>query len=137
MAYTKEEAARLVLAAGIQLLDRGLIARTWGNISARLSESEFLITPSGRAYETLTPEELVAVKIADCSWEGDVKPSSEKGVHAALYALRPEVDFITPHPPGRGLGHRHRRRRPSRSPASPGKTSLPCSARPSRPRATR
>ena len=36
----------------------------------------------------------MTVKIKDHSWEGDIKPSSEKGMHAELYKLRPECDFI-------------------------------------------
>lgn len=94
MAYERTIAEQKILSACLELLRKGLIARTWGNISARLSDEEFLITPSGRAYEDLKPEELVTVKIKDHSWEGDIKPSSEKGMHAELYKLRPECDFI-------------------------------------------
>ena len=94
MAYTKTEAKELVIKAGKELVKAGLIARTWGNISARISDTQFVITPSGRAYETLTPDELVTVSIADCSYEGTIKPSSEKGVHADAYRLRPEVNFV-------------------------------------------
>ena len=56
MAYELEEAKKLVVAAGKKLVESGLIARTWGNVSARISDTQFVITPSGRAYETLTPE---------------------------------------------------------------------------------
>lgn len=94
MAYSEAEARRLVIAAGLKLIEKGLIARTWGNISARISDDEFIITPSGLAYETLKEEELVKVKIADCSYEGNIKPSSEKGIHAESYRLRPEVNFV-------------------------------------------
>ena len=94
MAFTRKEAEEKILSSCLRLVETGLIARTWGNISARLSDEEFLITPSGRAYETLTPEELVVVKIKDHSYEGEIKPSSEKGMHAELYKLRPECDFI-------------------------------------------
>ena len=94
MAFNRKEAGELILKACKQLVSSGLIARTWGNVSARLSDEEFLITPSGRAYETLTPEELVVVKIKDHSWEGDIKPSSEKGMHAELYKIDPEWNFI-------------------------------------------
>ena len=34
------------------------------------------------------------VNIADLSYDGDVKPSSEKGIHASAYQLRPEVNFV-------------------------------------------
>lgn len=92
--YSEKEARELVIVAGHKLLESGLIARTWGNISARISDTEFIITPSGRAYDNLRPEELVKCKIADCSYEGDIKPSSEKGIHADGYRLRPDCNFI-------------------------------------------
>lgn len=94
MAYEIEEAKRLVVEAGKKLIETGLIARTWGNVSARISDEQFVITPSGRAYEDLTPDDIVTVNIADCSYEGDIKPSSEKGVHAAAYRHHPTVDFV-------------------------------------------
>lgn len=94
MTYSKEEAVRLVIEAGHRLVAAGLIARTWGNISARISDTQFVITPSGMAYDRLTPSDIVTVNIADCSYEGDIKPSSEKGIHAESYRLRPEANFV-------------------------------------------
>ncbi len=94
MAYEIQEAKELVVKAGKELIEKGLIARTWGNVSARISETQFVITPSGRAYEDLTPDEIVVVNIEDCSYEGEIKPSSEKGVHAAAYRHHPTVDFV-------------------------------------------
>ena len=94
MYYSETEARKLVIEAGLRLLENKLIARTWGNISARISKEEFIITPSGKAYDRLTPDDLVKVKVSDCSYSGNVKPSSEKGVHAAAYALRSHVGFI-------------------------------------------
>lgn len=94
MAYEIQEAKRLVVQAGKRLVETGLIARTWGNVSARISDTQFVITPSGRAYEDLTEDEIVVVNIEDCSHEGDIKPSSEKGVHAAAYRHHPTVDFV-------------------------------------------
>ncbi|MBE6742229.1 MAG: class II aldolase/adducin family protein [Ruminococcaceae bacterium] len=94
MAYEIQEAKELVVKAGKELIEKGLIARTWGNVSARISETQFVITPSGRAYEDLTPDEIVVVNIEDCTYEGDIKPSSEKGVHAAAYRHHPTVDFV-------------------------------------------
>ena len=88
------QAKETVIRAGHELIAAGLIARTWGNISCRISETQFVITPSGRAYETLTPEEIVLVNIEDLEYEGEIKPSSEKGIHAACYKLRPEVNFV-------------------------------------------
>ncbi|MBR6512201.1 MAG: class II aldolase/adducin family protein, partial [Clostridia bacterium] len=47
MAYKINEAKALVIDAGKELLESGLIARTWGNVSARISDTQFVITPSG------------------------------------------------------------------------------------------
>lgn len=83
-----------ILQAAARLVSEGLIARTWGNISARVSDTQFLITPSGLAYESLQEDQLALVNIADSTYNGQIKPSSEKGIHAAVYRLRPEVNFV-------------------------------------------
>lgn len=83
-----------VLQAAARLVREGLIERTWGNISIRVSGTQFLITPSGLGYEHMREDQLVLVNIADCSYQGSIKPSSEKGIHADAYRLRPEVNFV-------------------------------------------
>lgn len=83
-----------VVKAGILLCEKGLIQRTWGNVSCRIDENTFAITPSGRDYMSLTPDDIVIVNIDDLSYEGDIKPSSEKGVHAACYKLRSDCNFV-------------------------------------------
>ena len=94
MAYTEAEARKLVILAAHRLVDAGLTARTWGNLSARISDEQFVITPSGLGYDIMEPEDLVVVNISDLSYEGNRKPSSEKGIHADAYRLRPEVNFV-------------------------------------------
>ncbi|MCR5402489.1 MAG: class II aldolase/adducin family protein [Butyrivibrio sp.] len=76
------------------LYDIGLIVRTWGNVSARIDNAHFLITPSGIRYEDLTPEMIPIVRLKDMSYQGDYIPSSESKVHAACYKTRPECKFI-------------------------------------------
>ena len=66
MEYSIEEAKKLVIYGSKILVESGLIARTWGNISARISDDKFVITPSGLAYETLTQTQIVEVNIDDC-----------------------------------------------------------------------
>ena len=94
MMYEIEEAREKILEACREMKRTNLIARTWGNVSARISDEEFLITPSGKDYDEMTGEDLVKVRIRDEKWEGDLKPSSEKSMHARLYRIRPECDFI-------------------------------------------
>ena len=83
-----------VVQAGIRLVESGLIARTWGNVSCRVDDAHFAITASGRDYLTMTPDEIVIVNIFDLSYTGDVKPSGEKAVHAEIYKQRPECQFV-------------------------------------------
>ncbi len=91
---TIQEAKEKVILAGKELVRTGLIARTWGNVSCRISDSNFLITPSGRDYMSLTEDEIVKVSISDLSYDSDIKPSSEKGVHATVYKQYPNVNFV-------------------------------------------
>lgn len=91
---TYKDAKESVVKAGIRLVQSGLIARTWGNVSCRISESHFAITPSGRDYLSLTPDDIVTVAISDCSYTGNIKPSSEKGVHAEVYKHNPDINFV-------------------------------------------
>lgn len=83
-----------VVMAGKKLVESGLIARTWGNVSCRIDDTHFVITPSGREYMSLTPDDIVEVTIPDCSYEGEIKPSSEKKVHAAVYRQFPDANFV-------------------------------------------
>ena len=94
MYYSEAQARELVARAGHMLQERGLVARTWGNISARISETRFVITPSGLAYEDLRPEQLALYDLSDGSWQGPCKPSSEKGIHADAYRLRSDISFV-------------------------------------------
>jgi L-fuculose-phosphate aldolase len=89
-----EEAKNLVVKAGIELMKSGLIARTWGNISCRIDNETFAVTPSGRDYSSLKPEDIVEVNIDDLSYEGSIKPSSEKGIHKEVYSCFPDVNFV-------------------------------------------
>lgn len=88
------QAKEIVVEAGKQLVATGLIARTWGNVSCRISDTQFVITPSGRDYLSLTPDDIVVVNLEDLSYEGDIKPSSEKGLHAQCYILRKDCNFV-------------------------------------------
>lgn len=80
--------------AGRQLLATGLVARTWGNLSCRLDSEWFLVTPSGRDYRALAPVDLVRVRIRDLRHEGELRPSSEVGLHAAYYRRWPTIGAV-------------------------------------------
>jgi len=88
------EIKKEIIKTGLELLEKGLIVRTWGNISCRVDKYHFLITPSGIKYEDLTPDNIVLVDLKDLTYEGDIKPSSEFKVHAACYRARKDIRFI-------------------------------------------
>lgn len=72
----------------------GLVAGTWGNISARIDEEYMVITPSGMDYDRLFPEDMVIVNMNTFAYEGNLKPSVEVPVHAAVYLARPSINGI-------------------------------------------
>lgn len=79
---------------GKKLVSAGLVQGTWGNISVRLDEKYMLATPSGLDYDRLTPEDMVKVEIETLKYEGNLKPTSEKGLHAAIYKKRADVGAV-------------------------------------------
>jgi L-fuculose-phosphate aldolase len=83
-----------------QLYAKELIVATDGNVSARLGADRYLTTPSGVCKGYLEPDMLVVVD-AEGQWlEGELKPSSEFGMHLAIYRVRPDVGAIVhAHPP--------------------------------------
>ncbi len=90
-----EKIARAQVAeTGRILLQKKLVARTWGNFSRLVDEKHFCITPSGLGYEAMTPEDVVLYDRESGAYTGTRKPSSEKGIHAAAYALLPNTGFV-------------------------------------------
>lgn len=79
---------------GIKLVEKGLVQGTWGNISVRLDDKYMICTPSGLDYNRLTADDMVKVEIATLKHEGKLKPTSEKGLHAAIYQNRPDVGAV-------------------------------------------
>jgi L-fuculose-phosphate aldolase len=83
-----------IIDGGIRLLKEGLVARTWGNISVRVDETYMLITPSGREYESLTEKDIVLVNYHTSTYEGNIKPSSEKDLHCEIYRTRKNINAV-------------------------------------------
>ncbi|MEA4895063.1 MAG: class II aldolase/adducin family protein [Oscillospiraceae bacterium] len=70
-----------------------LFAGTSGNLSLFNGEI-MVITPTSIAYETITAEDMVAMKLDGTVLEGKHNPSSEWRMHAAVYEAKPEVRAI-------------------------------------------
>ena len=85
---------REIIDTGIGLLEEKLVARTWGNISARIDADNYLITPSGLDYTSMKEEDIVSVNIKTGEYTGINRPSGEKGVHSAAYEVFDDVNFV-------------------------------------------
>ncbi len=88
------ELKQQVADTGRILLEKELVARTWGNISVRFDEKRFAISPSGLGYENMRADDVPVYDFVAETWEGSRKPSSEKKVHAAAYRTYPDVQFV-------------------------------------------
>ncbi len=86
-----------VCQANHDLVANGLVLYTWGNASAvDWTENVLLIKPSGVDYAQLTPDTIVAVRLADgqpVDPKG-LRPSSDTPTHLALYRAWPKIGGI-------------------------------------------
>lgn len=84
---------------GRRILEVGLAVGPGGNISARWGK-KMLISPSGLAFDEVTPQGYVAVDIETGNVEGEGRPSSEVAMHRAIYRAREDVQAVVHvHPP--------------------------------------
>lgn len=88
------KARKLLVDTGRELLETGLVARTWGNVSCRLDADSLVITPSGLDYTKTGEEDIVKMNLETGEWQGIHKPSGERRVHMAAYQEFPEVNFV-------------------------------------------
>jgi len=90
---TSEEAARqAVIDGALKINELGLNRGAAGNVSVR-TQGGFLITPTGMAYDALTPADISALDQRGKPF-GARKPSSEWHIHHNLYQSRPEIGAI-------------------------------------------
>ncbi len=88
------EIKQAIVLCGRQMIERRLVAGTWGNISVRNDAGDrIVITPSGLPYDNLSPTDIVTVNSAGEILEGS-RPSSELPLHLAIYAARTDVRAI-------------------------------------------
>jgi L-fuculose-phosphate aldolase len=85
-----------VLAAAKDMLSRGLVEGTAGNISARRSDGNIVITPSSVDYAEMVLDDLVLIDL-----EGAVQhardgrhPSSEMHLHLACYQAFDDIGSV-------------------------------------------
>jgi L-ribulose-5-phosphate 4-epimerase len=94
MAY--EKLKQEVYDANMALVKAGLVVLTWGNASgADRSAGVMAIKPSGVAYETLKPEDIVVLSLSTGEViDGKARPSSDTPTHLHLYQQFEPVNGI-------------------------------------------
>jgi L-fuculose-phosphate aldolase len=90
------DAKEAVLATAKEMLKKGLVEGTSGNISARLDDGNVVCTPSSVSYELMSGEDLVVVAPDGSIVEkaADRSPTSELALHLACYAAFEDVGSV-------------------------------------------
>lgn len=84
-----EQLKKDVYEANMELVEKGLVIYTWGNVSGIDRETGLVvIKPSGVDYATLCPEDMTVVDLDGNVVEGRYKPSSDTPTHVELYKAR-------------------------------------------------
>ncbi len=91
-----EELKKQVCDTNLELVRRGIVVYTWGNVSGIDRESGLVvIKPSGVNYDGMKPEDMVVVKLdTGEKVEGKWNPSSDTDTHLELYRAFPEIGGI-------------------------------------------
>lgn len=91
-----EELKKSVCEANLDLVNKGVVIYTWGNVSGISDDRKYMvIKPSGVDYDGMSPEDMVVVDIATGeSVEGKWKPSSDTKTHLELYRKYQEIKGI-------------------------------------------
>lgn len=86
-----------VCQANLELVKRGVVIYTWGNVSGIDRESGLVvIKPSGVDYCGMSPEDMVVVELdSGRTVEGKWNPSSDTKTHLELYRNFKEIGGIT------------------------------------------
>jgi L-fuculose-phosphate aldolase len=82
------------------LHQKNFLAGNDGNVSARLDEGRFLMTPTGVHKGFLRAEDLVVIDATGRLLSGTRAPSAERAMHLYAYNARPDIGAVVhAHPP--------------------------------------
>jgi len=79
---------------GLKCYNSGFVTETEGNLSVRVSEDRFLVTPSHVPYDQRKIDDVVLVDGAGEIISGSRRPTSEYRMHIGVYKARSDVNAI-------------------------------------------
>ena len=88
------DARKSIIEIGLKLLNKNLVAGSWGNISMKIDKDSYAITPSGRPYDLLREDDIIIVNSDGTKLAGFGIPSSELLLHLAIYKKYPMFNAI-------------------------------------------
>ncbi len=90
-----QNAKQLVVDSAQELTQKGYLMATGGNISVRIpGQNTFAVTPSNFDYMKMTAADICILNFELTQLEGELAPSVEAGMHAAIYQARADVNAI-------------------------------------------
>ena len=96
----EDQFRREIVRFGKWLYRLGYMPSTAGNLSVRLDENRFLVTPTGASKYLLRSADLVVVDSEGRHLQGPRRATSELAMHLAFYREREDVQaVIHAHPP--------------------------------------
>jgi len=90
---TETKLREQICAAGASLFNRGLTHGSTGNISLRLQDGGWLMTPTGSSLGTLDPARLSKLDATGRLVSGD-PPTKEAFLHTTMYDARPNAGAV-------------------------------------------
>ena len=83
-----------IINAAKKMAGQNMLPGSWGNISVRVDDETFAVTPSGHGYDNLMPQDIVIVDAAGNTLDGTLIPSSELPLHLAIYKAQPDAEAV-------------------------------------------
>lgn len=95
--YEKEK--QQVLDTALEIKRCGLVSLSGGNVSLRVGEGQYLVTPSGMIYEQMTADDVCLIDDECRVIEGERKPSSDASALVYIFQHLPVNAIIHTHQP--------------------------------------
>ncbi len=100
MLKTEQELREEIVETGRLMYERGWVAATDGNITARLDEARILATPTGLCKGRMRTTDLLICDNEGNRISGHRERTTEMAMHLAVYKVRPDIGAVVhAHPP--------------------------------------